>query len=778
MKFGILFLVFGLFLHTSWGQTCPGTPGQVTWRYWLNMPENNGTDTSALFSDPRYPNHPDGSQVLASMQTPLNFTEYYASSIRAFLRPTVTSAYRFNVTGDDKAVVYLSLTPNESNKRLIAEVVSWTNRTEHTKSPQQTSGWFNLEAGKDYYIEMIQLEGNGGDHASLFWQRPNETQWQVIDFRSLVDVGCLPSCPVAGTPCDDGDPATVQDAQDGNCQCHGISVKPTTCIGERGGVQVYYYDQIPGSYVENDLLNSPKFPLVPDRREYLTSLIGPRQPYSRDQYGSLVQGYITVPRSGNYEFNLTGDNQTMFFLSKNHDPAFLQTHQLIVMNGLGEYQHNQSRLQSTAPLRLEKGQYYYFEILHKENTSRDYFQLFWRSTHFQSNHWKRVPGFYLFDYTCEVACVPAGTPCDDGNPRTNNDQFNTQCECVGTPCSGPDCLDPRVSYQPFESCLVKDNLLPIAEEQWLSCQPTSNPNPARGTSSHWIEYQFEQRLEVGQSRIWNYNVENQTNKGFRQVWVDFSEDGVSWQTLGQFTWPEAPGTTDYAGFTGPDFQKRKIKKILITAISSYGEATCAGFGKMTWEATVCEPFGTPCNDGDPLTIQDQYNDNCVCSGVPIDCRTEFVNLTSEPLEQRQIQAIQTIQSNSKVTVDNSIQFIAGNTIVLLPGFEAHSGSVFSATIKQCLQQAISQELAKGHLTYLDQEANHKQVVYQVPKPGKVELQLEDSLGNVVQTLFRGVQNQQKTYTKWIPTQKLGEGPYTLVLRGIDWEVRQPFETSR
>ena len=33
--------------------------------------------------------------------------------------------------------------------------------------------------------------------------------------------------------------------------------------------EAYYYDNIVGSYVENDLINAPKFPLLPDRKEKL-----------------------------------------------------------------------------------------------------------------------------------------------------------------------------------------------------------------------------------------------------------------------------------------------------------------------------------------------------------------------------------------------------------------------------------------------------------------------------------------------------------------------------
>ncbi|MBK7223336.1 MAG: hypothetical protein IPH94_19160 [Saprospiraceae bacterium] len=36
------------------------------------------------------------------------------------------------------------------------------------------------------------------------------------------------------------------------------------------------------------------------------------------------------------------------------------------------------------------------------------------------------------------------------------------------------------------------------------------------------------------TQVWNYNVPNQTSKGFQSVAVDYSEDGVSWQNLAKF----------------------------------------------------------------------------------------------------------------------------------------------------------------------------------------------------------------------------------------------------
>ena len=137
-----------------------------------------------------------------------------------------------------------------------------------------------------------------------------------------------------------------------------------------------------------------------------------------------------------------------------------------------------------------------------------------------------------------------------------------------------------------------------------------------------------------------------------------------------------------------------------------------------------------------------------------------------------------ISSESSIANNISVAFTAGKSIVLLPGFEAASGSVFSAKIEACVRTAVNQELEKGHLTMLqDTSADYRQVIYQLPKSGRILLQLKKETGEVVQTLFQGVQQQAKTFIKWIPTQRMEAGEYNVVLSGEGWEISQSFQVD-
>ncbi len=766
-------------------QSCVGQAGQVQWNLWLNFPSfPDSTDLAAMES---YPENPDLQVTLGSLSTPVNYNDYYASMIRGYITVPQTGQYYFNITGDDDVQFYLSTDESRHNLRKRAEVITWTNVGEHNKEPNQTSQLLSLTAGQNYYFEIHQFEGCCGDHMNLYFRRPGnpDTQitWQIVDYQYIKDYACQTNCPPRGTACDDGDPATSDDRQDGFCNCVGVSAPPTACIGERGKVEAYYFDNLPGNYVENDLINSPKFPLLPDRKELLKGAYGPLSPYTKEQYGTLVQGYLTVPVTGQYSFNITGDNQTFFYLSSNHDIANKQSHQALVMYGLGEAEHNSSSFQTIGPLTLEKGKYYYFEFRHKENTWRDFFYLHWK-TPFHSS-WKLVPSFYLFDYDCELSCVAQGTPCDDGNIYTNNDQYDASCNCVGTPCSGPDCNDTLAHYVFYEPAARSFTNLTTVANSWQSCSTSlPNPNPARGSATHWIKYDFSSKYRFKGSRVWNYNVLNETDKGMRQVVVDYSDDGITWTPMGgTYAWPQAPGNSDYGGFIGPNFNDQKARYILITALNNHGDPLCTGFSDITFDAVHCDDKDTPCDDDDPLTSYDKFDSDCNCRGTDIHCASDTIELARVTLQDPSFGAIMRIESKSSVPSTQNISFTAGNSIVLLPGFEVQSEGVFKAEIANCIQAAFEENqqlslLAKkkdpSFVSNNEENTRIKEVFFRLNQPGQVKLLLLDAKGSVLVTLIDEHYDILGTHRKYIPTGKLKKGTYVVELQINESTLKESF----
>ncbi|UTA68719.1 PA14 domain-containing protein [Emticicia sp. 21SJ11W-3] len=792
--FTLLFLIVITSAGSLFAQNCIGPGGQVKWSYWANFAVQGAPDITDLSVLENYPDKPDGTQILGSLRAPVNYSDYFIGMIRGFIKVQQTETYLFNITSDDKGTFFLSTDQSPANKVKIAEVTSATGTEENGKEAGQTSAAIQLKAGQYYYFEAYNFEASGADHLALWWKKASNPAgaWSIIDFNNINEYNCGQACPPRGTLCNDGNALTKNDQQDGFCNCVGVAPTANACVGERGLAEAYYYDNIKGSYVENDLVNSPKFPLSPDRKEKLKGAFGPIPTipiYASDNYGAYVQGFITVPVSGNYEFNVTGDNQTIFYLSKNDSIEFKQTYKAVVMQGVDETEHNNAPAQTIGPVYMQAGKYYYYEIRNKENNGRDHFNVYWKTPFYKEKVWKRIPAFYLFDYKCELACIAQGTPCDDGNPYTNNDKINGICECVGTPCSGPDCIDETARYKMFDSQGVTDNLS-TTETSWLSCgTQKANPNAARAGNKSWILYDFSKLYVFHDTRVWNYNVPGETGKGFRNVNVDYSTDGKTWQPIGNdYTWPQAPGSHDYAGFEGPNMNDVRARYILVSAKDNWGDATCTGFSKITFNASLCDVEGTACDDGDPLTQNDKFDNNCNCKGVSINCATDLLALQKSSITSGDYKAARTIVAQTTVsTSSKDISFTAGNSIVLLPGFEVNKNSVFTADIAGCVQQsfinnqksrmAVDDKTVsdfKSDTTHIDKQ---RKIVFRINQPSQVKLTLKDKNEKIITTLIDGYSQNLGTQIKMLPVNKLPKGEYWIELLVADKVLREKLEIT-
>jgi len=121
---------------------------------------------------------------------------------------------------------------------------------------------------------------------------------------------------------------------------------------------------------------------------------------------------------------------------------------------------------------------------------------------------------------------------------------------------------------------------------WISCEQSTNPNTAN-ENSHWLMYNFKQIYHLNQIHIWNLNDPNNLNAGVKEVILDYSLDGNNWINWGTFTVEKANGIGIYSGVEGPDLQGLAAQYVLITAKSTWGGQTCAGFGEIRFE--VDEP---------------------------------------------------------------------------------------------------------------------------------------------------------------------------------------------
>lgn len=128
-------------------------------------------------------------------------------------------------------------------------------------------------------------------------------------------------------------------------------------------------------------------------------------------------------------------------------------------------------------------------------------------------------------------------------------------------------------------------------ESWVSCTTSTNPNSTRG-NSHWILYDFHEPQYILTSHIWNANRTGESGMGAKNVIIDYSTDGTNWLELGEYTFPQAPESSNYTGDVGPDFGGVFLKKILITILSTYDEGNCVSIAELQFDIDPTACYGT------------------------------------------------------------------------------------------------------------------------------------------------------------------------------------------
>lgn len=118
-------------------------------------------------------------------------------------------------------------------------------------------------------------------------------------------------------------------------------------------------------------------------------------------------------------------------------------------------------------------------------------------------------------------------------------------------------------------------------DSWVSCDRSSNPNPDR-ENSHWVMYDLGYVYSLGATRIWNYNLAGETDKGMRNIVIDYSLDGANWIEATTFQLDEAWGNMDYEGEIGPHLLGIDARFILITSVDTWG-SDCAGLSEVRFD---------------------------------------------------------------------------------------------------------------------------------------------------------------------------------------------------
>ena len=174
-----------------------------------------------------------------------------------------------------------------------------------------------------------------------------------------------------------------------------------------------------------------------------------------------------------------------------------------------------------------------------------------------------------------------GSPCDDGDPMTMNDTWNNNCVCSGT--AGTNSL-----FVTGTIAGCTGSALVQVQDWW------TQPN---------LDTTFTTDPNCGY--LFSYEP---TSPQFGWVTISYScDNGLTWNTDSVFY-----------SFTG--------------AFTIQQNGNCQG-GLLDCLGTpggTALP-GTPCNDGDPMTVNDTWDANCNCVGVPqSNCQAAFTVQQNAP----------------------------------------------------------------------------------------------------------------------------------------------------
>jgi xyloglucan-specific exo-beta-1,4-glucanase len=124
-----------------------------------------------------------------------------------------------------------------------------------------------------------------------------------------------------------------------------------------------------------DLTGSKHFKDKPDGQELLKSLDAPRQ-FGSD-YGTRIRGYLHPPVTGDYRFWIASDDSSQLWLSSDANPANKKQ-----IAGVTEWtsaqQWDRFTAQQSQVIRLQAGQRYYLEVLHKQGDQKDNLSVAWQ----------------------------------------------------------------------------------------------------------------------------------------------------------------------------------------------------------------------------------------------------------------------------------------------------------------------------------------------------------------------------------------------------------------
>lgn len=180
-------------------------------------------------------------------------------------------------------------------------------------------------------------------------------------------------------------------------------------LTKTGVLKLSIWNGITGTPVSN-LTDDPRYPATPDSVMTLFSF-NTRDALPTDSlenYGGVIEGYLTPEESGQYDFFLRSDDASELYISSDATEAnlILQAYETGCCDGFKEPGAEET---TAAPLTLTAGTKYFIRVLYKEGGGGDYAQVAWRKvgTTVPAASLQPIPGRFL-SAAVDLAAPPEG----------------------------------------------------------------------------------------------------------------------------------------------------------------------------------------------------------------------------------------------------------------------------------------------------------------------------------------------------------------------------------
>ncbi len=211
-----------------------------------------------------------------------------------------------------------------------------------------------------------------------------------------------------------------------------------------------------------------------------------------------------------------------------------------------------------------------------------------------------------------------GTACNDNNDCTVNDVYTTNCECLGVPPTDQTtiALEPTHDAYLQGNTLFNNDILRVENGNRIS-YIMFDLSAVNGTITS-VDLELTVNNDPGNGTI---SIERGDNNNWTEVGLSNANKPNSNGLMGQFSGNYANQTTystSLSGITGGGLLTLILSQLDGNDVSFKSKENTGAPPRLIINLAQDNNQLSACDDGDPCTVDDEYDENCNCRGTLID----------------------------------------------------------------------------------------------------------------------------------------------------------------